>query len=70
VDVDLKFTKPEVKIEINREKARSLGVSVRDVAQTLQLGLSGQRFGYFVMNGKQYYVIGQVTKETGTTPST
>ncbi len=62
VDVDLKFTKPEVKIEINREKARSLGVSVRDVAQTLQLGLSGQRFGYFVMNGKQYYVIGQVTK--------
>lgn len=68
VDVDLKFTKPEVKIEINREKARSLGVSVRDVAQTLQLGLSGQRFGYFVMNGKQYYVIGQVTKENRNDP--
>jgi multidrug efflux pump len=62
VDVNLKFTKPEVTIKINREKATSLGVSVRDVAQTLQLGLSGQRFGYFVMNGKQYYVIGQVTK--------
>jgi multidrug efflux pump len=68
VDVDLKFTKPEVKIEINREKARSLGVSVRDVAQTLQLGLSGQRFGFFVMNGKQYYVIGQVTKERRNDP--
>ena len=68
VDVDLKFTKPEVKIEINREKARSMGVSVRDVAQTLQLGLSGQRFGYFVMNGKQYYVIGQVTKENRNDP--
>jgi len=68
VDVNLKFTKPEVKIEINREKARSLGVSVRDVAQTLQLGLSGQRFGYFVMNGKQYYVIGQVTKENRNDP--
>ena len=68
VDVDLKFTKPEVKIEINREKARSLGVSVRDVAQTLQLGLSGQRFGYFVMNGKQYYVIGQVTRENRNDP--
>jgi multidrug efflux pump len=68
VEVNLKFTKPEVKIEINREKARSLGVSVRDVAQTLQLGLSGQRFGYFVMNGKQYYVIGQVTKENRNDP--
>ena len=68
VDVNLKFTKPEVNIQINREKARSLGVSVRDVAQTLQLGLSGQRFGYFVMNGKQYYVIGQVTKENRNDP--
>jgi multidrug efflux pump len=68
VDVDLKFTKPEVRIEINREKARSLGVSVRDIAQTLQLGLSGQRFGTFVMNGKQYYVIGQVTKENRNEP--
>lgn len=68
VDVNLKFTKPEVRIEINREKARSMGVSVRDVAQTLQLGLSGQRFGYFVMNGKQYYVIGQVTKENRNDP--
>lgn len=68
VDVNLKFTKPEVKIEINREKARSLGVSVRDVAQTLQLGLSGSRFGYFIMNGKQYYVIGQVSKENRNDP--
>lgn len=68
VDVNLKFTKPEVTININREKAISLGVSVRDVAQTLQLGLSGQRFGYFVMNGKQYYVIGQVTKENRNDP--
>ncbi len=68
VDVNLKFTKPEVKVEINREKARTMGVSVRDVAQTLQLGLSGQRFGNFVMNGKQYYVIGQVTKENRNDP--
>jgi multidrug efflux pump len=68
VDVNLKFTKPEVKVEINREKARSMGVSVRDVAQTLQLGLSGQRFGNFVMNAKQYYVIGQVSKENRNDP--
>lgn len=68
VDVNLKFTKPEVKVEINREKARSMGVSVRDIAQTLQLGLSGQRFGNFVMNSKQYYVIGQVAKENRNDP--
>ncbi len=68
VDVDLKFTKPEVRIQINREKARSMGVSVRDVAQTLQLGLSGQRFGNFIMNGKQYYVIGQMEKQDRNDP--
>lgn len=58
-DVNLKFNKPEVHITINREKAESLGVSVLDVAQTIQLSLSGQRFGYFLMNGRQYQVIGQ-----------
>ncbi|MEQ8705483.1 MAG: efflux RND transporter permease subunit [Phaeodactylibacter sp.] len=63
VDVDLKFNKPELNIDINRQKARDLGVSVLDIAQTLQLGLSGQRFGYFIMNGKQYQVIGQIQRE-------
>lgn len=61
-DVDLKFNKPEINITINREKAQSLGVSVLDVAQTLQLSLSGQRFAYFLMNGRQYQVIGQFDK--------
>ncbi|MDF0706685.1 MAG: efflux RND transporter permease subunit [Bacteroidota bacterium] len=63
VDVNLKFNKPEIYVSIDREKAESLGVSVRDVAQTLQLSLSGQRFGYFLMNGKQYQVIGQFDKQ-------
>lgn len=58
-DVNLKFNKPEINVTINREKAESLGVSVLDIAQTLQLSLSGQRFGYFIKNGKQYQVIGQ-----------
>ncbi|MBC8054369.1 MAG: efflux RND transporter permease subunit [Sphingobacteriaceae bacterium] len=62
VDVNLKFNKPEINITINREKAQSMGVSVIDVAQTLQLSLSGQRFGYFMMNGRQYQVIGQFEK--------
>lgn len=59
VDVNLKFNKPEIYVNIDREKAQSLGVSIRDIAETLQSSLSGQRFGYFMMNGKQYQVIGQ-----------
>jgi multidrug efflux pump subunit AcrB len=59
VDVNLKFNKPELNITINREKAKGVGVSVSDVAQTLQLALSGQRFSYFNMEGKQYQVVGQ-----------
>lgn len=59
VDANLKFNKPELQVTIEREKARNLGVSVLDIAQTLQLSLSGQRFSYFNIAGKQYQVIGQ-----------
>jgi multidrug efflux pump len=58
-DVDLKFNKPEIDLSIDRDKARNLGVSASDIGLALQLGLSGQRFSYFFMNGKQYQVIGQ-----------
>lgn len=68
VDVNLKFNRPELNVSINREKAQSLGVSVLDVAQTLQLSLSGQRFAYFIMNGKQYEVIGQFMDEDRSSP--
>ncbi|GGG24572.1 efflux RND transporter permease subunit [Pontibacter amylolyticus] len=68
VDVNLKFNKPELRVEIDREKALSMGVTVRDVAQTMQLGLSGQRFGYFVRGGKQYQILGQVARENRSEP--
>ncbi|MDP1814322.1 MAG: efflux RND transporter permease subunit [Leadbetterella sp.] len=58
-DVNLKFSKPELSIKIDREKSKSLGVAVADVAQTMQLAFAGQRFSYFTMNGRQYQVIGQ-----------
>ncbi len=67
-DVNLKFNKPELYVTIDREKAQSLGVSVIDVAQTLQLALSGQRFGYYMMNGKQYQVMGQFDKKDRDAP--
>lgn len=59
VDVNLKFNKPELDVEIDREKAKSLGLSVKDIAQTMQLAFSGQRFSYFEMFGNQYQVIAQ-----------
>jgi hydrophobe/amphiphile efflux-1 (HAE1) family protein len=59
VDLDLKFNKPELAVEIDRDRARAIGVSVMDVAQTMQLFFGGQRFGYFIMDGKQYQVIGE-----------
>lgn len=68
-DVDLKFSSPEVRVNINRDKAGVLGASVRDVAETLQYGLSGQRMGYFYMNGKQYEIIGQINRQQRNTPS-
>lgn len=67
-DVNLKFNKPEINVTINREKAESLGISVLDIAQTLQLSLSGQRFGYFMKNGKQYQVIGQFEQQDRSKP--
>ncbi|MGV3461279.1 MAG: efflux RND transporter permease subunit [Flavobacterium sp.] len=67
-DVNLKFNKPEINVTIDREKAQSLGVSLLDVAQTLQMSLSGQRFGYFMMNGKQYQVMGQFEDDDRDTP--
>jgi multidrug efflux pump len=67
-DVNLKFTKPELRIHIDREKASSLGVSTQNIGQTLQLALSGQRFGYFFMNGKQYQILGDLARNDRNKP--
>ncbi len=69
VDVNLKFNKPELVIEIDRDKARTMGVSIADVAQTIQLSLSGQRFGYYIKGDKQYQVVGQVNRENRDNPA-
>lgn len=69
VDADLKFNKPELRINIDRMKASSLGVSVDDISQTLQLALSNRRMGYFTKGGKQYQVLGQVVRADRDDPS-
>ncbi len=67
-DVNLKFTKPEIRIHLDRDKAALLGVNTRDIAQTLQYALSGQRMGYFYMNGKQYQILGEINRQQRNTP--
>ena len=68
-DVDLKFSSPEMRVNINRDKAGTMGVTVKDIASTLQYGLSGQRMGYFYMNGKQYEILGQFNRQQRNQPS-
>ena len=68
-DVDLKFSDPEARININRDKAGAMGVSTRNIAQTLQYGLSGQRMGYFYMNGKQYEILAEINRQQRNKPT-
>jgi multidrug efflux pump len=67
-DVNLKFTKPETRMYIDREKAALLGVSTRDIGQTLQYALSGQRLGYFYMNSKQYQILAEINRQQRNSP--
>lgn len=69
VDVNLKFNHPELYVTIDRAKAKNLHVSVNDIALSLQLALSGQRFSYFTMDGKQYQVMGQFERSKRDEPA-
>ncbi|MBE7177828.1 MAG: efflux RND transporter permease subunit [Mucilaginibacter polytrichastri] len=62
VDADLKFNKPELTVTVDRDKARDMGVTFQDVAQTLQVNYSAGRLAYYQMNGRQYQVIAQVDR--------
>ncbi len=69
VDVNLKFNKPEINIIVDRMKATDLGVNALDISNTLQFALSGKRYGYFLRNEKQYFVIGQFDRENRNKPA-
>jgi HAE1 family hydrophobic/amphiphilic exporter-1/multidrug efflux pump len=60
VDANLKFNKPELQMTIDRIRAKDLGLSISDVAEVVESAFSGRRLAYFIQNGKQYQVIGQV----------
>lgn len=67
-DINLKFTKPELKVSIDRDKASLMGVSIQNIAQTLQLSMSEQRIGYFIRNGKQYQILSQIEENMRNKP--
>lgn len=69
VDADLKFNKPELRVNIDRLKANELGISVADISELLQISLSNRRLGYFIRDGKQYQVMGQVLRNDRDDPT-
>jgi hydrophobe/amphiphile efflux-1 (HAE1) family protein len=68
-DVDLKFNKPELNISVDRMKANSMGINEKEISDAMDLAYSGSRYGYFLRNNKQYYVIGQVERDDRSKPA-
>ncbi|NII24211.1 efflux RND transporter permease subunit [Pseudoflavitalea sp. X16] len=65
---DFKVNRPEISISIDRQRAAQLGISTQEIGRTLQLALSGRRYGYFIYNDRQYEVIGQLDRVERSTP--
>ena len=57
IDTDLKINKPEIIVEINRYQAANLGISVEDIAQTLQIMMGGEDITNFTQGSQRYDVI-------------
>ena len=69
MDSDLKLNKPQLEIDIDRERAAQLGVSVSDVGSTLQTLLGGERVTRFKRGNHQYEVMLQVPRVDRSSPS-
>jgi multidrug efflux pump len=68
-DPDFKINRPEIGITIDRQRAAQLGISTQEIGRTLQLALSGRRYGYFIYNDRQYEVIGQLERKERSAPT-
>lgn len=67
-DVDLRLNKPELRIEVNRERAADLGVSVEVVAKAIETMLGGRTVTRYKRDAEQYDVIVQTEARGRTTP--
>lgn len=61
--------KPEVRVEVDRDRANDLGVSIRELSRTMQLLFGGQSLSDYTEDGKQYDVIVQLEREGRLVPS-
>ena len=68
VDIDYKQTRPELKVEIDRDRAGDLGVSVEEIGRTLEALLGARFVTTFVRGGKEYNVVVQARAEDRTNP--
>ena len=62
-DSDLKFDQPQLQVNINRNKAADLGVSMNDIGAAINLALGEPTNGHFAMGGASYDVIPQLAPE-------
>ncbi|HXV36045.1 MAG TPA: efflux RND transporter permease subunit [Myxococcota bacterium] len=69
LDSDLKLNKPQLVVRVDRDRASDLGVSVRDVASTLQVLLGGLKLSTFKLQGETYEVIAQVERANRANPA-
>ena len=69
VDSDLKLSKPQLDVTMNRDKIADLGISVGTVARTLETFLGGRQVTRFERDGKQYDVVVQLADEDRREPS-
>ncbi|MEQ8517070.1 MAG: efflux RND transporter permease subunit, partial [Chromatocurvus sp.] len=68
VEVDMLFNQPELVLDIDRARADAIGVDVEEIADVVQASLSGQRYGYFLREGEQFEIIGQLLREARNDP--
>ncbi len=68
VDTDLRLNKPEIKMEVDRERAADLGVSVEAVARAVETALGGRNVTRYKREGEQYDVVVQTTPTGRDTP--
>jgi multidrug efflux pump len=66
---DFKVDRPEIGMTIDRQRAAQSGISTQEIGRTLQLALSGRRYGYFIHNDRQYEVIGQLDRSKRSAPA-
>ena len=68
IDTNLKLTKPELTLKVDRLAASNLGVSIRDISRTLQILLGSQEITNFNRGNRRYEVVVQADKEFRSTP--